>query len=184
MSLLHTLKEKVLAFNKKSDELQEKITFSEANVHDHQVSEPLTCSLQQHKNLVVACHDSRFSSDMMDYAIEMADRMGFGIIAINAANLTHDMTEFFSTTQEKLFEDFKETSQQTIEPFRAKALDAGLEFAHTVKFSDIDNAIKEVSKECKNIDFIITENKEPAAIRDGARNDKRIAQRMFVYSMN
>jgi hypothetical protein len=183
MAFLNTLKTKLRIFNKKVDDYQEAITFSEAGIRN-QNQETLTCAENNGRNVVVATHESRFSDDMMSYALEMAGRMNYGIIAVNAANITHDLTEFFSTTHDKLFTDFKETSARNAEAFRAKALDQGLKFAHTVHFSDMDHAIAAVAKECGEIEFIISENKEPARARGVVGNEKRIAQRLCVYSMN
>jgi len=185
MAFLSTLKNKLLRLNKKVDDYQEAITFSEAGIHDPgQPEHVLTCAETTGRKLVVASQDSRFSDDMVSYALEMAKRMNYGIIAVNAANITHDVTEFFSTTHDKLFADFKETSTRNVEAFRVKADEQGLKFAHTVHFSNIDHAIDGITRECNEIEFIISENKEPARIRDAAVNEKRIAQRLCVYSVN
>jgi hypothetical protein len=48
----------------------------------------------------------------------------------------------------------------------------------------MDHAIAAVAKECGEIEFIISENKEPARARGVVGNEKRIAQRLCVYSMN
>ncbi len=183
MAFFNTLKTKLQIFNKKVDDYQEAITFSEAGIQDHNQS-TLACAENNGRNVVVATHESRFSDDMMSYALEMAGRMNYGIIAVNAANITHDLTEFFSTTHDKLFADFKETSARNVEAFRTKALDQGLKFAHTVHFSDLDHAVAAVAKECGEIEFIISENREPARARGVVGNEKRIAQRLCVYSMN
>ena len=49
-----------------------------------------------------------------------------------------------------------------MESFKKKALEKGLKFAHATKYSDIDHAIAEITSECGDIEFIITENKNPA----------------------
>ena len=184
MAFLETLKTKLQIFNKKVDDYQEVIAFSEAGIHNH-IAQPeeLECA-ESSSNLVVASYDSRFSDDLVAYALEMAQRMDYGIIAVNAANLTHDVTEFFSTTHEALFNDFKETSTRNVEAFRARAVELGLKFAHTIKFSNIDHAIDDITKECGEIEFIISENREQARTRGVIKNEKRIAQRLCIYSMN
>lgn len=185
MAFFNTLKTKLRIFNKKVDDYQEAITFSEAGINTpNQGVQTLTCAENKGRNVVVATHESRFSDDMISYALEMAGRMNYGIIAVNAANITHDLTEFFSTTHDKLFADFKEISARNIETFRAKAVDQGLKFAHTVHFSNMDHALVDIAKECGEIEFIISENKEPAKARGVVGNEKRIAQRLCVYSMN
>jgi CheY-like chemotaxis protein len=117
------------------------------------------------RNIVVATYESQFSDKMVSYTLEMAVRMNCDIIAVNCANLTHDITEFFSNAHDVAFEEFKKNSDRNAEDFRAKAIAQGLQFANMVHFSDIDNAIDAAIKEYGKPEFIITEN--PASIAKG-----------------
>lgn len=186
MQFLNGLKDRIFSLGKKHGNAEKAITFSRPSVNtDADVDQcPLTCSENQGKNLVVATLESRFSDDMVEYALDMAKRMDYGIIAVNAANLTHDVTSFFSTPQEELYADFKDTAGRNVVPFQEKAAELGLKFAHTTSQADVDHAISDITKECGHIEFIISENKRPAAIRDAAVNQNRIAQRLCVYSVN
>ncbi len=184
MSFLNAIKAK-LTKRQKINETAAPLKFSQDSALKNADGEhEMTCAENAGKNLVVASMDSRFTPDMIDYALEMAERMDFGIIAVNAANLTHDVTEFFSTSHEELFRDFQEEARKNVRPFEKTALEKGLKFAHATKYSDIDHAIAEITSECGDIEFIITENKEPAPIRDSVRTDNRIAQRLFVYAVD
>jgi len=187
MQFLNGLKDRILTLGKKHDNAEKAITFSQpcANSDAETDSDQcMLCSENQGKNLVVATLESRFSDEMVDYALDMAKRMDYGIIAVNAANLTHDVTSFFSTTQEELYADFKETAVKNVAQFEATAAEFGLKFAHATSQGDVDHAIADITKECGHIEFIISENKRPAAIRDAAVNQNRIAQRLCVYSVN
>lgn len=185
MTFFNTIKTKLLRLNTKVDDYQEAITFSQAGVReDGGGKEAMTCSEKPGRNLVVASLESRFPDDMVAYALEMAQRMSYDIIAVNAANITHDMTEFFSSTHEDLYRDFKATSKENIGAFREKAETLGLNFAHATNFSGIDQAIDDITKECGQVEFVITENREETRLRDRAENNQRIAQRLFVYSVN
>lgn len=120
------------------------------------------------KRIAVATYESQFPEKMADYALEMAKRMGCGIIAVNCANLTHDITEFFSNAHDVAFDEFKKNSDRNAGDFRAKAQEMGLDFFHFVHSSNIDNAVSAVIKEYGNPEFIITEN--PGAMaRAGAK---------------
>jgi len=178
---------KILTLGKKHGDSEKAIQFSQPcanNDTDIDSDQCMLCRENEGKNLVVATLESRFSDDMVAYALDMAKRMDYGIIAINAANLTHDVTSFFSTTQEELYADFKDTAAKNVTAFEAKATELGLKFAHTTSQADVDHAIADITKECGQIEFIISENKRPAAIRDTAVNQNRIAQRLCVYSVN
>jgi hypothetical protein len=185
MAFLNTLKTKLLNFNKKVDDYQEAITFSEAGIQqDRDRSKAMTCVENQGHNLVVAIQNSRFPDDMVDYALEMAKRMNYDIIAVNAASLTREVTEFFSSTQEDLYREFKQVSAEMVRGFKEKSERMGLKFVHVTNFSDIDHAIKDITHECGQVEFVITENRDQARVRDAAENTQRIARRLFVYSVN
>lgn len=117
------------------------------------------------RNIAVATYESLFPEKMVSYTLEMANRMDCGIIAVNCANLTHDITEFFSNAHDVAFDEFKKNSNHNVENFRAKARDVNLKFAHMVHFSDIDTAIAAAIKAYGKPEFIITEN--PAAMAKG-----------------
>jgi glutaredoxin 2 len=185
MSLLDKLKNKFKRLNTKHDTYQEAITFSEAGIHDHMATdESVTCEESPGRNIVVVSNEIRFPDEMMTYALEMAKRLDYGVIAVNAANITHEVTDFFSTTHDKLFTEFKETATQNVETFRKKADDLGLKFSHTVQSSNIDHAIENISKECGQIELVISENRESVLGRDILIDENRVAQRLCVYSVN
>jgi CheY-like chemotaxis protein len=112
----------------------------------------------KNRNIVVATYDSQFSDKMISYALEMAGRMSCGLIAVNCANLTHDITDFFSNAHDVAFEEFKNNSNRNAEAFGTKATEQGLRFVHTVNFSNIDNAVTAIIEEYGRLEFIITEN--------------------------
>ncbi|HKL01268.1 MAG TPA: response regulator [Desulfotignum sp.] len=109
-------------------------------------------------NIAVATYESLFPEAMVSYTLEMAKRMGCGIIAVNCANLTHDVTDFFSNAHDVAFDEFKKNADRNAQDFRTKALSQGLTFAHVVHYSDIDTAIAAVIKEYAKPEYIITEN--------------------------
>jgi CheY-like chemotaxis protein len=115
------------------------------------------------QNIAVATYDSLFPDDMVSYTIEMAGRMNCNIVAVNCANLSHDVTDFFSNAHDEAFEEFKKKSDRNAEDFRTKAEAQGLKFAHMVHHSDIDTAIAAVIKEHGKPEYIITENTTGAA---------------------
>jgi CheY-like chemotaxis protein len=100
--------------------------------------------------------------------------MGCGIIALNCANLTHDITEFFSNAHDVAFEEFKRNSDRNIGDFQTKAKDLGLEFAHTVHSSNIDNAVSAVIKEFGKPEYIITENQSGMARAKAKPGEKNL----------
>lgn len=185
MAFLNTIREKLLRLNRKADDLQEAITFSQAGIHDGATEkQTMTCSENQGRNLVVVTQSNNFPDDMVDYALEMAKRMDYDIIAVNAANITHDVTEFFSSTHEELYKDFQATATENAKYFREKAQAQGLKFAHRSSDTDIDHAVATLTKECGQVEFVITENRDRPRVQNRTENTQRIAQRLSVYSVN
>jgi CheY-like chemotaxis protein len=109
-------------------------------------------------DIAVATYESRFPDKMVSYTLEMAVRMNCGIIAVNCANLSHDISEFFSNAHDVAFEEFKKNAGRNIEDFRTQAMARGLRFAHMSHYSDIDTAIAAVIKEYGKPEYVITEN--------------------------
>lgn len=134
------------------------------------------------KRIAVATYESQLPDKMIAYALEMATRMGCGIIAVNCANLTHDITEFFSNAHDVAFDEFKKNSDRNAGDFKAKAKEKGLEFFHTVHFSNIDNAISAVIKEYGNPEFIITEN--PAGMAQAKSKPGKKETRILLVDDN
>lgn len=147
---------------KKSEKANNAGTGSRDQTHETQAA---ASKNNTHRDIAVATYESLFPETMVSYTLEMAERMGCGIIAVNCANLTHDITEFFSNAHDVAFDEFKKNSDRNAKNFRVKAGDRGLEFAHMVHSSDIDTAIGTVVKEHGKPEYIITEN--PAGMAKG-----------------
>jgi len=139
---------------------QSKKVDDQASDNQDQTHEMQTAASEENtgQTIAVATYESRFPDKMVSYALEMAKRMNCGIIAVNCANLTHDISEFFSNAHDVAFEEFKKNADRNMDDFRTKATDQGLTFDHMVHFSDIDMAIAAVIKEYGKPEFVITEN--------------------------
>ena len=170
--------------NNRVDCYQSAVTFAEAGMHE-QVDQLLTkaCEENQGRNLIVASHDSRFTEDVIEYALDMAKRMDYGIIAVNAAHLIHRAIDIFPSAKDTICEDFRVNAVTNAEAFGARAAKEGLSFSHVIKFAEIDDAIEEIRKECGNVAFIISENQEALRAPKRIEDQKKIARRLCVYSV-
>ncbi len=158
---------------KKSENMDEQEAGSPEKTHE---TKKAASEQNTPQDIAVATYESLFPDKMVSYTLEMAVRMGCGIIAVNCANLTHDVTEFFSNAHDAAFEEFKKNSDRNAEDFRTKAQEQGLGFAHTVHYSDIDTAIDAVIKEYGKPEYVITQN--PAAMaKEKARTRSHHATR-------
>ena len=132
--------------------------------------------------LVVMGHESMFSNEVIDYAIDMAQRMSYEILALNSAPLSCDAFNLFSTSQKKLCEEFKGLSEKHAMSFRRRAEDSGIPFTHVVKFDEPEAALSNVQREYGNIEFVISEQQASSTV-NRITDSNRPRSEMLVYSM-
>jgi hypothetical protein len=134
--------------------------------------------------LVVMGRESVFSQEVVDYAIDMARRMSFEILALNSTPLSCDAFSMRSASRKKLCEEFISISEKNAMAFRQAAESAGVPFAHVVKFDQPDQALTSVQQEYKNIEFVISDA-QPQSVEqaDQAADASRPRSEVLVYSM-
>jgi hypothetical protein len=132
--------------------------------------------------LLVMGQESAFSSEVMDYAIDMAQRMSFEILALNSAPLSCDSFSRFSTSRSKLCQEFQALSEESVKAFRDAAEANGIAFTHVVKYDEPEQALVGVQREYGNIEFVISDA-QPPSNTDRVANNNRPRNEVLVYSM-
>ena len=176
------LKSRTRAVANRMEKAQEAITFAEAGHPLGPVVDPPVREAAGARKLLVVGHESAFSTGVVDYAIEMAQRMSYEIVALNTAPLSCDTIKIFSSSQKKLCQEFKTMSEQQAEQFRTVAENAGLAFTHVVKFSDHDEALTEIQREIPNIEFVISDSR-PETVAERAEERPQASDQIYVYAM-
>jgi DNA-binding NtrC family response regulator len=108
--------------------------------------------------LLVLGQQSGFSGDLVDYALEMAGRLSYEVVALNAAGFSQESFRSFPGARDKVCQDFLAVSEQNAVPFREAAAEKGIPFSHLVKFTSADDATAEVRGEVGDIDYVICES--------------------------
>lgn len=165
------------------EKYQEAVTFAEAGDQEH-VKAMFHQDIAEEKagKLLVVGREGTFSREVMDYALDMAQRLHYEILALNTAALSGETFRLFSASQRKLSQDFRELSEKNVRPFQEKAEALGVTFAHTVKFGVRDQAIQEVNREFSNIEFVVSDSEEERP-EERAEEGARATQAIYVYSM-
>ncbi|MEJ2284281.1 MAG: hypothetical protein P8X85_11880 [Desulfobacterales bacterium] len=166
------------------DQYQEAITFAEAGQPEH-VQEMLTADEGEEKTaakLLVVGRESTFSREIIDYALEMAQRMSYEILALNSVALSCETFNLFSLSSNKLCQEFREISEENVRVFQQEAEKKGIHFSHVVKFVEPDEALAEIKREYKDIEFVISEAEEEQVTRR-IEEGERARQDIFVYTM-
>lgn len=182
-NLFKSLQRKSRKLRNKVDTYQQSITFAEAG--EANPSESAERTAQHRKDpaiLLVIGNGDTFSGEMTDYAIEMAQRLSYKILALNLVPLARQSSRLFAPSRDKLRE-FEERAAQNARAFQEKAAEKGISFSRAVKFGEPDAAIKEAEKEYGGIEFVISEPENEGA-EDRAEKQDRMEKQMFVYSLH
>jgi hypothetical protein len=113
------------------------------------------------KILVVANHDN-FTAGVVEYAANLAQRMGYDIIAMNVSPVLAQSGKFFSPYNQHLRGKFSERARVAWSKVAAELDSQGIYGEHVVKFENLAEAIKGLNHAVKRIDFVITD----AGIKD------------------
>ncbi len=125
--------------------------------------------------LVVLGHESEFSERLIEYALEMAKRLSYGIVAVNAAGFSEESFRSFPAARKRVWRDFQTVSEKNAVGFRRAAAQEGIPFSHVVKFPGQDAAIQEVQQEMGEVDFVVSEPEDDLT-------DSDTKPRILVYS--
>jgi hypothetical protein len=180
-SIFKTLGKKLGSFRKTVDKYQEQITFAQAGSFELIDEQPVEQKENRSSTLLVVGNEANFSDSIIEYAIEMAQRMSYSILALNTAPFTCNTMNLFSSQQKKLCNDFSELARKNVASFKEKAEENGIDFRHIIMFNSVDEAQEELFKERKDIAFVISNEIEDRAVHEQREG---ISNRIYVYSMN
>jgi CheY-like chemotaxis protein len=110
--------------------------------------------------LLVLGRQSAFPAELVDYALDMAERLSYEVIALNAAGFSKETFRSFPGARDKVCQDFQAVSEASAVPFREAAAEKGVPFSHLVKFTSADEATAELRNQIGDIDYVICESEE------------------------
>jgi hypothetical protein len=176
------IKQKLSRAGNKMEKYQEAITFAQAGESEYAME---TMAEQREEQaptkLLVMGRESTFSKEIIDYALEMAQRMSYDI-ALNTAPLSCETFKLFSSSRNQICEEFKSMSVENAGLFQEAAAEKGIAFSHIVMFSEPEEALESITKEHRDIAFVVSETVEDrteSRIEEG----ERLRTNLFVYSM-
>jgi gas vesicle protein len=135
------------------------------------------------RRLLVIGRESVFSNEIIDYAIEMAERLSYEIIALNTAPLSCDTFRLFSSSRRQICEDFESISKKNVIAFQNRAEEKGIPFMHVVKFSDSYEVLKVIKKEFGEFEFVVSEIEEDSEDAAAAVEGETPKREITVYSI-
>ncbi len=103
------------------DSYQEAITFAEQGQTGHAQQVVGDKEVQQHQGkLLVIGRESIFNPGVIDYALDMAQRLSYEILALNTAPLTCDTFSLLPTERSKVCREFRTLAEKTSGFFNRK----------------------------------------------------------------
>jgi hypothetical protein len=178
---MHRIKRFTRTIVGKVEKTQESITFAQANHAQPEPNAQVSGPANSGKLLVVG-HETMFSQKVIDYALDMAKRMSYEIVAVNAAPLSCNAFKPFADSQKKLCDEFQQLSAENVRHFKQTAEQMEIPFSHVVKFSEPEKALEMIQQDYDHIEFVITDER-PATSDDRVSETQRANQQVYVYSM-
>ncbi|MBW2370073.1 MAG: universal stress protein [Deltaproteobacteria bacterium] len=138
---------------------------------------------ERQTKLVVVGQESRFSDSIINYALDMARRMDYQILALNTAPLSCETFQLFSSSRAQVCQDFEALSQKNAQKFKARCEIAGIDFTQVVKFVETNGALEQIKAEFDDIGFIVSEPEEQRTQAQHTMDGQRPETSIRVYSV-
>jgi hypothetical protein len=177
------IKQKLSRASKKMDKYQEAITFAQAGESEYAMETMVEQREDQFPTkLLVMGRESTFSKEIIDYALDMAQRMSYEILALNTAPLSCETFKLFSSSHNQVCQEFKNMSEKNAGLFQEAASEKGIPFDHVVMFSEPEEALESINREYEDIAFVVSESVEDRA-ESRIEEGERLRRNLYVYSM-
>jgi hypothetical protein len=173
------LKNGVRKITGQMDRYQEAITFAEAGQINH--AQQVVHENENHQSpgkLLVVGRESIFNKEVIDYALDMAQRLSYEILALNTAPLSCETFNLLPAERSKVCQEFKTLVEKNIKHFQKRAIP----FSHVIKFSEKDQALAEITREFSDIEFVVSDTEADRTVERAAQGE-RPKQEIYVYSM-
>ncbi|RJR40731.1 MAG: universal stress protein [Deltaproteobacteria bacterium] len=96
--------------------------------------------------------------EVMDYAVNLAERLGYDLIALSVNTALGQKGRLFTPYKYHLRKKFAQRARDAGEALRKKAALKGVGLEQVVKCGDLRSAVAEVHRQSKRIEFVITQD--------------------------
>jgi hypothetical protein len=144
-----------MELRKKSERVMPAKTFAEAGEHEH-AQDLIRAELAENRKVLVVGNEDTFSEPVMQYAVGLAERMGYEIIALNVSPVRTESSSL-EPYCDMVCEKFRARCEESVARFRRACKEKGIPCSHMIKFGEVDQCIKEVHEESLRVEFVVTE---------------------------
>lgn len=149
------------------ERLSEAVTYAEAGSHDHAL-QVVEQQVEERQKIVVLGRGHAFSTVLMDYAVGLADRMSYEIVAVSAKHIPEDFLSMITSFRDKVRDDFSALAEAAGREFESRARSKNVPFRHVIKFGEGTDVIRALHREFRKLDYVLTEPDENVVSPDGA----------------
>ncbi|MFC1523519.1 hypothetical protein ACFL6N_01885 [Thermodesulfobacteriota bacterium] len=142
------IKQGVAAFVKKHGKIAEAITFAEAGEHEYAKILAGEVFRKKPQILVVGEHNG-FSETLVKYAVGMAERLSYDIVALSV------LTPPGKGHNEELETDVYSEALTSADIFNNKLASISIGFQHVIKFGDLHRTIKTTYQEMARVAYVL-----------------------------
>jgi hypothetical protein len=138
---------------KRLDELMEAVTFAEAGEVD--TARGIASRVfrdegaRRGERILALSRASGFSRRMIEQAVGLAERLGFGLVALSLPGFARLLARPRSRTEQGAW--------LPVETFRATAAERGVPFEHAAARGDPERAVAEIRRRFRRIAFLLVE---------------------------
>ncbi len=140
------------------DRIQEAATFAEAGEHGY-AREAMAAGGKDAPSLLVVSHDDLFSEKLRSHSLDLAIRMGYGIVAMNVMETPRG--ESLRRETATIAERFRWRAEQNIAPFRMLAEGRGVTLRHVVMEGSVEEAIRDAHRTHGGLELVVS---DPASL--------------------
>lgn len=112
-------------------------------------------SARENRKILVVGRESGFGEAVLDYAMNLAERLGYDLILMNVGPGEAGGGVFHSPYRRYLQEKFKRQAKSSAGLIEPKVRRKGLSLEHLVRFGDLGQAVETLNHEKRRIEFVI-----------------------------
>jgi len=128
------------------------MAFAEAG--EHETAHSIISQTKQTRKILVIGQGESFSEKLSSYALDMAKRLDFELVALNVTNMPFSL---FSDKREAAIAAFKEGAQRSGAVLREKAAANGIVFTHRVEIAPQDEVVEKLHAQDSGLRYVLTE---------------------------
>ncbi len=144
-----------------------------ANREEHRTEVRLRTSakaaspVNENRKILVVSREPGFSEGVVDYAVNLAERLGYDLIAMNVGLDETPAGMMASPYRRYLQGKFRRQAKAAVAPIEAAARRMGRGFEHLVRFGDLSQAVEALNQEKRRIEFVLNASETSEAEMTG-----------------